>query len=109
LKWGNPASRPTYGHTFSDHTAKLTPAQLTNRARGLGHQAGQWTNDKAAAEFIENVAKRGPGTHDVLLPPGMGRSFLADGSELSTDMARVVVKPNGSVRTAFPFNSAHPN
>jgi len=109
LKWGTPTSRPTYGHTFSDHSAKLRPEQLVNRARGLGHQVGQWRNDKAAADFIANVAKKGPGTHDVPLPSGMGRSFLGDGTELGTDMARVVVKPDGSVRTAFPFSSAHPN
>jgi RHS repeat-associated protein len=109
FKWGNPTSRPTYGHTFSDHTAKLRPEQLTERARGLGHQVGQWSNDKAAADFIANVAKKGPGVHNVQLPSGMGRSFLADGTELTTDMARVIVKPDGSVRTAFPFSSAHPN
>ncbi|MGK3963948.1 RHS repeat-associated core domain-containing protein [Sorangium sp. So ce118] len=37
-KWGNPTSRPTYGHTFTEHTARLTPAQLADRARGLGHR-----------------------------------------------------------------------
>ena len=50
-----------------------------------------------------------PGSRSARTPPGMGRSFLADGSELTTDMARIVVKPDGAVRTAFPFSSAHPN
>jgi RHS repeat-associated protein len=109
LKWGNPTSRPTYGHTFSDHSARVKPEQLVDRARGLGHQVGQWTDDKAAADFISEVAKRGPGVHDVPLPPGMGRSFLQDGTELLTDMARVVVKAGGAVRTAFPFNSTLSN
>ncbi|MBN1207138.1 MAG: hypothetical protein JXB05_19790 [Myxococcaceae bacterium] len=109
FKWGNPHSRPTYGHTFLDHTSKLSPTQLADRARSLGHQVGQWADDEAAATFIADVAKRGPGVHDVPLPKGLGRSFLADGTELTTDMARVVVKSNGAVRTAFPYNSAHPN
>jgi hypothetical protein len=109
LKWGNPLSKPTYGHTFLDHTSKLSPTQLTDRARSLGHQVGQWTDDKAAAAFIADVAKRGPGVHDVPLPKGWGRSFLADGTDLTTDMARVVVKSNGAVRTAFPYNSAYLN
>lgn len=109
FKWGNPLSRPTYGHTFLDHTSKLSPTQLADRARSLGHQVGQWTDDKAAADFIADVAKRGAGVHDVPLPRGLGRSFLPDGTELTTDMARVVVKSNGTVRTAFPYNSAHPN
>jgi hypothetical protein len=102
-------SKPTYGHTFLDHTHKLSRTQLVDRARSLGHQVGQWTDDKAAATFIADVAKRGPGVHDVPLPKGLGRSFLADATELVTDMARVVVKPNGAVRTAFPYNSTHPN
>jgi len=107
-KWGDPKSTPTYGHTFLDHGSKMTPEQLVDRARGLGHQVGQWTDDDEAARFIAEVARRGPGIHDVPLPPGLGRTFLADGTELATDMARVVVKPNGAVRTAFPFSSAHP-
>ncbi len=109
FKWGNPLSRPTYGHTFLDHTSKLSPTQLADRARSLGHQVGQWTDDKAAANFIADVAKRGAGVHDVPLPKGLGRSFLPNGTEVTTDMARVVVKPNGAVRTAFPYSSAHPN
>jgi RHS repeat-associated protein len=104
LKWGNPKSKPTYGHTFLDHTSKLQLSQLVDRARGMGHQVGQWMNDEAAALFIAEVAKRGPGTHDIPLPRGMGRSVLGDGTELVPDMARIVVRPDGSVRTAFPFS-----
>jgi hypothetical protein len=109
FKWGNPSSKPTYGHTFLDHTMKLKPRELIDRARGKGHQIGQWLDDNAAAGFIAEVAKKGSGIHDFPIPRGVGRSFLGDGTELSTDMARVVVKPNGSVRTAYPYNSAHPN
>ena len=109
-KWGNPKSRPTYGHTFLDHTSALTKEQLADRARDLGHQVGQWTDDTAAARFLaEQVAKKGPGTHDVTIPQGLGRSFLGDGTALTTDMARIVVKPDGTIRTAFPFNSFNPH
>jgi len=52
LKWRNPKSKPTYGHTFIDHGQKLKPQQL---------------------------------------------------------MDRVVVKPDGSIRASFPYNSSHPN
>jgi hypothetical protein len=109
FKWGNPRSRPTYGHTFLDHTGKLKSTQLVDRARALGHQVGQWTDDELAARLIADVAKRGPGTHEVGIAAGIGRAFMPDGTELVTDMARVVVKPDGSVRTAFPFSSLHPN
>ncbi|PIT58391.1 hypothetical protein BHC59_01785, partial [Snodgrassella alvi] len=110
FKWGNPKSKPTYGHTFSDHGQKVKSNQLKDRARSKGHQIGQYDDDKLAAEFIANVAKKGSGVHDVPLPPNIkGRGYLPDGTEIFPDMARVVVKPDGSVRTSFPFNSSYPN
>lgn len=33
--------------------------------------------------------------------------FLHNGTKVSPDMARVVVKPDGYVRTSFPYNSSH--
>ncbi|ORF22631.1 hypothetical protein BGI03_00115 [Snodgrassella alvi] len=110
FKWGNPKSKPTYGHTFSDHGQKVKSNQLKDRARSKGHQIGQYDDDKLAAEFIANVAKKGSGVHDVPLPQNIkGRGYLPDGTEIFPDMARVVVKPDGSVRTSFPFNSSYPN
>ncbi len=110
FKWGNPKSGPTYGHTFLDHTQRLRPSQLVDRARALDHQVGQWLNDQTAAEFIADVAQKGPGAHDVPLPARMGRSFLkmVQNCRRTTKLG-VVVTPDGSVRTAFPYNSAHPN
>jgi RHS repeat-associated protein len=109
LRWGNPASRPTYGHTFLRHGSRLRPSQLIDRARTEGHQIGQWTDELEAANLIADVARRGPGVYDVAIRSGLGRSFLGDGTQLVADMARVVVRPNGAVSTAFPFSSLHPN
>jgi hypothetical protein len=109
-KWGNPTSRPTYGHTFEDHTQALRKEQLVDRARSKGHQIGQWTDDLAAANFLaQQAAILGPGEHEVPILPGAGRSFLKDGTELTTDMARIIVRPNGTIKTAFPYNSKYPN
>ena len=109
LKWGNPKSKPTYGHTFLEHGEALTLAQLADRARDSGHQIGQFLDDQAAANFITDVAKNGPGVHDVPLPAGMPtRVILPDGTEVAADTVRVVVKPNGSVRTSYPFSRANP-
>jgi type IV secretory pathway VirB10-like protein len=111
-KWGNPKSKPTYGHTFLEHGQKVTKKQLADRARAKGHQVGQYLDDQSAADFIGDVAKaRGPGVHDdVPLPQGMKtRVVLEDGTEVVADKARVVVKPDGSVRTSYPFSSAHPS
>ncbi|MCK9791248.1 RHS repeat-associated core domain-containing protein [Providencia sp. CIM-Carb-044] len=110
LKWGNPKSKPTYGHTFIDHGQKLKPQQLMDRARAKNHQIGQYLDDNAAANFISDVAKKGPGVHDVPLPNNIsGRGYLPNGVEIKPDMARVVVKPDGSIRTSFPYSSSHPN
>ncbi|MEZ2634690.1 S-type pyocin domain-containing protein [Morganella morganii] len=110
FKWGNSKSKPTYGHTFIDHGQKLKPQQMIDRARAKGHQIGQYLDDQSAADFIADVAQKGPGVHDVALPENIkARGYLPDGTEVSSDMARVVVKPDGSVRTSFPFNSSHPN
>jgi len=110
LKWGNSKSKPTYGHTFSEHGQKMKPGQLIDRARSKGHQVGQYLDDNAAADFIASVAKKGPGVHDVPLSKNIkGRGYLPDGTEIVPDMARVVVKPDGSVRTSFPFSLGHPN
>jgi hypothetical protein len=111
LKWGNPKSVPTYGHTFLDHGAKVKPSQLADRARAKDHQIGQFLDDQAAADFVGKVAQaRGPGVHDVPLPQDLStRGVLPDGLEVVPDMVRVVVKPDGSVRTSFPFDSGHPS
>ena len=110
LKWGNPKSKPTYGHTFSEHGQKMKPNQLIDRARNKGHQVGQYLDDNAAADFIASVAKKGEGVHDVSLPTNIkGRGYLPNGTEIVPEMARVIVKSDGSVRTSFPFNSSHPN
>ena len=108
LRWGNPRSRPTFGHTFSQHGQRVRPSQLQDRARGLGHQVGGFTDDAAAAQRIADVARnRGPGVHDVPLDGVGARGYLPDGTAVQPDMMRVVVKDDGSVRTAFPFDSAH--
>ncbi|HAH0866480.1 TPA: hypothetical protein GFY00_08915 [Escherichia coli] len=83
FKWGNPKSKPTYGHTFSEHGQKMKPSQLIDRARNKGHQVGQYLDDNSAADFIASVAKKGPGVHDVPLPTNIkGRGYLPDGTEV---------------------------
>ena len=88
----------------------MKPSQLIDRARNKGHQVGQYLDDNSAADFIASIAKKGPGVHDVPLPTSIkSRGYLPDGKEIVPDMARIVVKPDGSVRTSFPFNSLHSN
>ncbi len=115
LKWGNPTSKPTYGHTFLDHSQKVKDTKLIDRARtkDLTHpasapnQIGAWNNDQAAADLIaEAVRGRKPGeVFDIDIPAAMGRSFTADGTKLTVDKARIVVGEDGSITTSFPFSS----
>ena len=99
-----------FGHTFGGrkhhHGQKMKTDLLKSRAAREQKQIGQFLDDQAAAPHILEAAKKGPGVHNAPLPEGVpGRAFLPDGSEISVDSFRTVVKPDGSVRTAFPFNS----
>ena len=112
LKWGNPKSVPTYGHTFSQHGKKFSTQQLLDRARGFEnpHQVGQWLDEQQAADFLADVVKNQEGVLDVELPAEIkARSILPDGSEVIPDRAIIVIKPDGSIRTAYPYNSLYPN
>lgn len=110
MKWGNSKSKPTYGHTFNEHGQKLKPNQLIDRAKSKSHQVGQYQNDQATADFIAEVAKKGPGVHNVPLPPTVSaRGYFGDGTVLVPDMARIALKPDDSVRTSFPYSSSYPN
>jgi len=109
--WSNPKSETTYGNTFIDHGEHFEISKLMIKAKNSGHQLGQWTNDQLAADFIAEIAqKRDVGTHNVTLPNDLPRRlFLATGIQDQADMARVIVNPDGSVQTAYPFNSHHPH
>ena len=58
---------------------------------------------------VTTIAKKGSGVYEVKLPSSIkGQAFLPDGTEILTDMAVVVVRPNGGVSTAYPYNSVYP-
>ncbi len=108
LQWGNPKSSLTYGHTFSDHGQKVRDTQLIDRARSKGHQIGAFTNDQAAAEAIAEVARsRGPGVHELPIGDLGARCYLPDGTKVNPDILVVVVQLDGSVKSAYPKDSAH--
>ena len=111
LEWTNLESKHTYGWTFIEHGSHLQIKDLMIKAKASKQQFGQWTNDQQAADFIAEIAqKRGVGTHIVSLPNDLPRRlFLATGIQDRADMARVIVNPDGSVQTAYPFNSHHPH
>ncbi|WP_319939676.1 hypothetical protein [Xenorhabdus littoralis] len=51
-KWVNLKSKPTYGHTFSEHGQKLKQNQLADRARAKGHQVGQYRTKEWLNKYI---------------------------------------------------------
>ena len=104
LKWGNPTSKPTYGHTFEKHGAGAkNSAALLGRARGpKGGPQGQWLDNKAVAKWL---AEQRPGISEpktIPLPQGMGQVIRPDGSIVPATRATLVPAPNGGYRTAFP-------
>lgn len=109
-KWGNPKSTPTYGHTFLQHGEGVRLSELIDRARGLGHQNGQFLDDYEAARILGDLAQaRGPGVYEIPIPEGLEtRVVLPDGTEVEADFLRLVIKNDSSIRTSFPFSSNYP-
>ena len=104
LDWNNPNCETTYGNTFTAYGSKLKRWEPKNKVDGK--QYVQWLDDEKAADFIAKVAQeKGEGTHEVLLPPGLpNRVILTNGKEYTGTHARIIVNPDGSVKTAYPFN-----
>jgi len=104
LKWDNPNSTPTFGHTFSRHGAgnKNTKA-LTGRAGGTGNTQGQWTNNAQAASFLQAQRPGLAGAVVVPIPPGMGKVILPNGKVVDATHALLVPKANGGYKTAYPI------
>ena len=90
----------------------MTTQQLIDRANGFEnpHQVGQWLDDQQATDFLANAVKNREGVFDVQLPSDIkARSILPDGTEVIPDMVKIVMKPDGSIRTAYPYSSLYPN
>jgi hypothetical protein len=104
LNWGDPTSKPTYGHTFEGHGqgSKVTTA-LTGEAGGTGQAQGQWLDNQAAADFL-NTQRQGLTTGtDVDIPPGLGQVIMPDGTIVPVTRARLVPSRTGGFKTAFPI------
>jgi len=94
-----------------DHGKKVTDKQLADRARTEGHQIGKFFDNDAAAEFIGNASSN-KNARDIQpsLPNNLKtKVVLPDGTEVVADSVRIVIKPDGSIRTSYPFSSLHPN
>jgi len=115
LDWSSPEDELTYGNTFISHGEHLKIPKLMTKAKNSGQQLGQWQDNQRAADFIAEVAqKKGVGIHDVVLPSSTTESFpaivyLATGFKHQADKARIIVKEDGSIETAYPFSSKHPH
>ncbi|MEU7556487.1 DUF6531 domain-containing protein [Streptomyces sp. NPDC044571] len=103
LNW-NEKSRPTFGHTFSEHGAGTKNTQsLTDRARSTGNDQGQWLDNSKAVEFLKSHHDPNAGVREVPIPPGMGQVIKPDGSIVEPTHVRMVPKPDGTYKTAFPI------
>ena len=92
-----------FGHTFSEHGAgKKNTRRLIDRARGTGNPQGQWLNNEAAADFLNNLPVDGPAT--VRIPTGLGQVITPNGNIVDAEWTRIIPKQEG-IRTAFPVIS----
>ncbi|MBQ0989362.1 hypothetical protein KBX08_04560 [Micromonospora sp. H61] len=99
-----PNSRPTFGHTFSEHGAgSRNTRSLTDRARSTGNDQGQWANNDNAAAWLRDQYIPGAGPRQVPLPAGMGSVIRPDGSVASATHAQLVPGRSGLYKSAFPI------
>ncbi|WP_405858120.1 DUF6531 domain-containing protein [Streptomyces sp. NBC_01515] len=103
LNW-NARSRPTFGHTFSEHGAGAKNTKsLTDRARNTGNSQGQWLDNDKALDFLKAQHDPEGGVREVALPKGMGQVIMPNGEIVEANYVRLVPKPDGSYKTAFPI------
>ncbi|MFG2371398.1 RHS repeat domain-containing protein [Streptomyces sp. NPDC048504] len=103
LNW-NARSRPTFGHTFTEHGAGTkNTTSLTDRARNTGNPQGQWLDNDKALDFLKAQHDPEGGVREVALPKGMGQVVMPNGEIVEANYARLVPKPDGSYKTAFPI------
>ncbi|GAA0964241.1 polymorphic toxin-type HINT domain-containing protein [Actinocorallia libanotica] len=101
INW-SPKSVKTFGHTFSDHGKSVE--QLADRARKKGGPQGRWPDQEKAAEFLKSVWTPGmKGAVEVDMPPGLGEVVFEDGTTRAVQRVRIVFRPNGMIKTAFPI------
>lgn len=101
----NPKNKKHFGHTFTRHRAgKKNTNALRGRAASTGKNQGQWTDDKAAASFLNSLL---PVTHPIVvpIPPGLGIIIHPDGSISPASYAIIVPKSGGGFRTAYPVDN----
>jgi hypothetical protein len=101
--------RNLFGHAFEKHGqgAKNTRS-LTDTARPTpdepnGIDQGQWLNNEIAARLLLE-SNDGQPTQTIDIPEGLGQVIKPNGSIVSTTRARIVRKPDGNIRTAYPLD-----
>ncbi|MEN8650053.1 RHS repeat-associated core domain-containing protein [Streptomyces sp. 21So2-11] len=102
LNW-NEKSRPTFGHTFSEHGEGVKKTQqLTDRARSTGNDQGQWLDNSKALEFLRVHYDPEGGVRDIPIPEGLGQVIKPDGGIIEPTHVRMIPKPDGSYKSVFP-------
>ncbi|MEM6647003.1 MAG: RHS repeat-associated core domain-containing protein [Bacteroidota bacterium] len=96
-----------FGHTFKKHGSgtKIT-GKLLDRARQKNTQQGQWLSNDDAASFLSQYSDITEVT-EVDIPSGLGQVIMPNGEIVSATRARLVPKPEGGFRTAFPITDSN--
>lgn len=112
-KWDTPKSVITFGHAFIKHSQNKTRDQIADRAASLGHQVGQFLDDKKAAkvlaQFIQEKSPL-PGVHSIPIPNDLkARVILPDrATEVHADSILIVIDRDGQPTSSYPYNSKYP-
>jgi hypothetical protein len=104
LNWGDPTSKPTYGHSFEGHgQGPKVATALRGEAGGTGQPQGQWLDNEAAARLIDPHRQGMQWAKDIDIPAGVGQVIMPDGSIVPVTRARLVPSQSGGFKTAFPI------
>lgn len=92
-----------FGHTYSHHGAQKPARDFIGRAASSHHNVGQWLHNENAANLIITVKPPTEGKVALIdIPEGLGQVYTPSGEVVPAPRAKVVFKPDGTIRTAYP-------
>lgn len=113
IQWGNPASRPAYGHSQSRHGSKKRSQKLIDRAHGTGEPQGQFYDDIIIVEAERMTRKQptfgqGGNLHLAEFNKPIGRVYHPDGN-VTENVTKVLVvrRPDSTVKTSYPITDEY--
>lgn len=96
-------SSKEFGHTFTKHGNQKPASDFIGRAASKGENIGQWLHNENAANYLRNIKPPTEGNKVLIdIPEGLGQVYTPSGDVIPAPRARVIFKPDGNIRSAYP-------